>query len=208
MLVNGLASLGVPQNSLASMRDALSEESKMSYTIYHIPGLKVGCTVDFESRKAQYHEGIIIKIMVVIPDEMGPKYAGNVEWYFADLLGYKRWSHYADSNWGISITDEQRSEIGRMGGIKTASLGKSGFKNLTDEQRSEIGKMGAAKIHSLRIGGFYNLTKEQKSEYAKIGGKYGAFVKQVTCHHCGKTGHAAIMKRWHFDNCKKKPTIE
>lgn len=26
----------------------------------------------------------------------------------------------------------------------------------------------------------------------------------VTCPHCGKIGKLVIMKRWHFDNCKKK----
>lgn len=27
--------------------------------------------------------------------------------------------------------------------------------------------------------------------------------QKVTCPHCGKTGGIAIMKRWHFDNCKR-----
>ena len=25
---------------------------------------------------------------------------------------------------------------------------------------------------------------------------------KITCPHCGKVGGIAIMKRWHFDNCK------
>lgn len=29
--------------------------------------------------------------------------------------------------------------------------------------------------------------------------------QQITCPHCGKVGGIAIMKRWHFDNCKQSP---
>jgi len=31
------------------------------------------------------------------------------------------------------------------------------------------------------------------------------FLVKIICPHCSKTGHSAIMKRWHFDNCKLKP---
>lgn len=30
------------------------------------------------------------------------------------------------------------------------------------------------------------------------------FSKNTTCPHCGATGQTAIMKRWHFDNCKHR----
>ena len=30
---------------------------------------------------------------------------------------------------------------------------------------------------------------------------------KVECPHCGKIGNRGAMKRWHFDNCKKKPTL-
>ena len=29
--------------------------------------------------------------------------------------------------------------------------------------------------------------------------------QQIICPHCGKVGAIAIMKRWHFDNCKHSP---
>ena len=29
--------------------------------------------------------------------------------------------------------------------------------------------------------------------------------QQIECVHCGMKGGIAIMKRWHFDNCKQKP---
>ena len=30
-------------------------------------------------------------------------------------------------------------------------------------------------------------------------------VPEVECPHCGVIGKSNVMKRWHFDNCKKKP---
>ena len=32
--------------------------------------------------------------------------------------------------------------------------------------------------------------------------------QQITCPHCGKVGGIAIMKRWHFDNCKNKAPLD
>lgn len=29
--------------------------------------------------------------------------------------------------------------------------------------------------------------------------------QQIVCPHCGKVGGIAVMKRWHFDNCKQSP---
>lgn len=45
-------------------------------------------------------------------------------------------------------------------------------------------------------------TKEQKQRLAES--RTGITYKQmtVTCPHCGQTGGASNMKRWHFDNCK------
>jgi hypothetical protein len=31
--------------------------------------------------------------------------------------------------------------------------------------------------------------------------------EQVECPHCNKIGGSSVMKRWHFENCKKKETI-
>ena len=38
----------------------------------------------------------------------------------------------------------------------------------------------------------------------KIGAGRKGKVMQSTCPHCGKTGSAIAMGRWHFDNCKEK----
>jgi len=42
-------------------------------------------------------------------------------------------------------------------------------------------------------------TKRKQSESTK-----GKPQEKVTCPHCSKTGGVSAMKRWHFDNCKKK----
>lgn len=45
-------------------------------------------------------------------------------------------------------------------------------------------------------------TRRKQSESSK--GKTPKFYSEVvTCPHCGKSGQAANMKRWHFDNCGK-----
>lgn len=31
---------------------------------------------------------------------------------------------------------------------------------------------------------------------------------RVTCPHCGKEGASSPMMRWHFDNCKERPSVE
>jgi hypothetical protein len=31
--------------------------------------------------------------------------------------------------------------------------------------------------------------------------------KQLTCPHCNKMGHPSNMKRWHFENCKRKSDV-
>lgn len=32
-----------------------------------------------------------------------------------------------------------------------------------------------------------------------------ANLQKIKCPHCGKEGGVAIMKRWHFTNCKMNP---
>jgi hypothetical protein len=49
-------------------------------------------------------------------------------------------------------------------------------------------------------------TKEHQSKAGKLGIRSNSHPNNmsVICYHCGKSGKARIMKRWHFDNCKYK----
>jgi hypothetical protein len=57
--------------------------------------------------------------------------------------------------------------------------------------------------------GLFSMTEQEKYEAGSKGGKKtaengtGAFQQKIECPHCGKIGRLAIMKRWHFDKCKK-----
>lgn len=47
-------------------------------------------------------------------------------------------------------------------------------------------------------------SNETKEKIKKWTDENTAFRKQVTCTVCGKSGGQGPMKRWHFDNCKRK----
>ncbi len=51
-----------------------------------------------------------------------------------------------------------------------------------------------AKVSAAQTGKKHKPHKQHKDK--------GEAQKQVTCHHCGKTGGENVMKRWHFDKCK------
>lgn len=111
-----------------------------------------------------------------------------------------------------SLTDQERKDL-----TKAANLAKTGMKEcdesrklksdsqskrwetLTDEERKQHGQKSRN-----------NTSEETKrrvidaliSSYSPAR-EPGLKKKQVTCPHCGKTGGAPIMKRFHFDNCKE-----
>lgn len=181
----------------------------------------------------EYDEGIR-PWFVCIREELHDKTdqeAGDIEWQWADRLGYKRGVHYTISvnavravsrdqhirngkksgkllsELGIgihSMTPEQKFAAASKGGKKAAALGKSGFQVQTFEQRSAIGKKGGAiagrKAADLSLG-FCGMTREQRLENAEKGG----CAIRTQCPHCGLESTLMILKRWHFDNCPRKP---
>jgi hypothetical protein len=176
--------------------DNIPLEEKISeireHTIYHIPGVKVGCTVNFECRKKEYKEGTVFYILEVI--ECTAQVAGDREWYWADRLGYERGRHYAEFNWNVNMTSEQRSEAGKLGGpAGVASQLASGThvsKTRTPEEQKRIssiagsspnsgyksgaaGRVGGRRQAELGMTPFQNFTKEQYTAYAKLGGVKG-----------------------------------
>jgi hypothetical protein len=102
-----------------------------TYTIYHIPGVKVGCTCNFGLRRAKYNDDTVFEILDQIPDELGPEFAGDVEWFHADWFGYERGLHYSNVySWSMS---------GQLGGLKCIELGKV----FTEKTASDAGKASA-----------------------------------------------------------------
>jgi hypothetical protein len=58
------------------------------YTIYHVVGIKVGCTCNFDRRNIQnqerYGSNIVIEILDIVSESCGADFAGDVEWAWAD----------------------------------------------------------------------------------------------------------------------------
>ena len=109
------------------------------YIIYHIPGEKVGCTTNLDSRKRGYWDGSEFEILDLVSDDCGPEFAGDVEHAWADYFGYRRGPHYSTNSWDHSLTPSIRREAG----IKTGNSESTTFRNFTPEQQSEFGKLGA-----------------------------------------------------------------
>lgn len=113
----------------------------ISHIIYHIPNRKVGCTRNLEKRKHMYlnQEGVMPHIVVLEElHDLTDKEAGDIEWYWADKLHYKRDQHYM-ANRTKSYIDTQvvtklgntlygagnwKSKLARQLGISPPTLNK------------------------------------------------------------------------------------
>lgn len=51
------------------------------------------------------------------------------------------------------------------------------------------------------------LVAATKGKPSKLKGRIRGEDEQIKCPHCNKEGGLRIMKRWHFENCKKKPHL-
>ena len=89
------------------------------YYIYHIPGIKVGCTKDLKSRtyqnKREYGHQITVELVATIPDKETAK------WYEKDLAQYygypvgQLYGNQPDRK-GKSLSQEHKSKISQ--GVK------------------------------------------------------------------------------------------
>ena len=167
----------------------------VTYYIYEVPGRKNGATKDWEERRAYNFNEYQIEPIIVETME-GPdtleywQVVGDREWYYADLNGYPRGTHYVEMMLKSFVRAQQES-----------------FKNINDyvsnETRSKAGNIGGNKrAENARIPGskanLAQLERSSKGGVAMRGYKYN----QVTCPHCNKEGAGGNMKRFHFDNCK------
>src|SRR4051812_8565757 len=111
-----------------------SEQQPLTvHFIYYIPGRKIGCTKNLEGRKRMYleMEGVVpeIEILEELHDKTDQE-AGDIEWQWADALGYKRENHYTvimnaarvRSMKGNSYSFEEKSKIGKLVGEKVREL--------------------------------------------------------------------------------------
>lgn len=92
--------------------------------------------------------------------------------------------------WLLGHKDSEETKLKRSSSLKGE---KNGMYGKTKELNPFYGKKHSKEtLEKLR---------KPKSEEAKK--KYKEAKRSISeCPHCGKVGHTAIMKRWHFDKCK------
>jgi hypothetical protein len=176
------------------------------YTIYHIPGVKIGCTeqppqdrvkdqgyINYEV--LEEHEDVYIASNREI--ELQKQYGLPVDkvlYYVTLKLKYhpKR------------LDAVKNSKIIKESGRRCIVIGK------TKENQSKNGKKGgkiAGKIVYEQKKGMFSMSEEDKfkvrSNAGKIGGKIVASVER-TCFYCNKTTKGPSYFRYHGDKCKAK----
>ena len=161
--------------------------NKLFY-IYHIPGIKIGCSTRPKIRVEE--QGFSNFDILEVHDDIALASQREVE--LQVQYGYGR-----DNNCSYEDSYKARLEAGKKGGVANKESGwitklghKQGKKNVESGSLLRAASM-AGKIVGPR------LSKEHMSRMGKIGGN-----KKVTCPHCNKEGLARPMHRWHFNNCK------
>ena len=89
------------------------------------------------------------------------------------------------------ITEETREKLRvKSLGMKNPRFGVV----VSEETRLKLSGSSKGRVHS-------DLTKKKISEAQR-----GVPKKVITCPHCGRSGGSGNLRRYHFDNCKKKPS--
>jgi hypothetical protein len=182
------------------LKQSIKKLYKM-YQIYHIPGIKIGCSKN--AKKRVLSQGY--SDFEIIEEHSSKIVAGNRELELQKIYGYRL------DNVNFGKVDYESN--GFKGGKKIIEL--YGKKHL-----SNCGKIGGTKSkwsdkdayleHMNKI-----TTYESCSKGGKKGGKQAVLSGQlekarinanvkVECPHCGKVGQKAGMSPWHFDKCKFK----
>lgn len=152
-----------------------------SFTIYHCPDLqKVGCTSNFDKRRAQYPEGTKIEILEILQNVTG-RDAGDREWTRANKFDYDRGRHYVLSGATAHTA-------------RTRTLGELGLKQVRAKQIDTLGAEGLSRVSKKRAE---NIATEG---YRKI--------RQKQIETIGSEGLSAIaVHRWEKMDKETRPAI-
>lgn len=159
------------------------------YYIYHIPGIKIGCSKNPKRRikKQGYTEYTILEAHTDI------QIASEREILLQQEYGYKvDCTHYKQT-----ITAPTLDGIKK--GSQNGELKKWILQN--PEQYKEIQKKSASLGGKIR-GPIQGKINKENGHISRLG--IEASKIQATCPYCGKEGQRANMHRWHFENCKFK----
>lgn len=155
-----------------------------TYFIYHIPGIKIGCTKQVEIR---------VKEQGYTQYELLETHTDIVKASEREIELQKEYGYKVD-NIPYYITLKAPNLNGCIKGGKTQ--GRINAENgHSANQFRKIASIGGKAAH-----------QKHKQLYSEMGKELGKKVSQikVECPHCGKVGQRAAMGNWHFDKCKLK----
>lgn len=147
------------------------------YYIYHIPGIKVGCTINYPERciRQGYSSYELLEQHEDLMTASEREKQLNLE------FGYP----WADSQYYHKITE---ISIGARANPNRVPALKVGVNN--------------SELHATtRIS---NVSKTW-NDPNRLRAVAEASSKLIICPHCNKEGGASAMKSWHFDYCKNNP---
>ena len=150
-----------------------------TYTIYHIPGIKIGCTCDFQKRM---NDQGFTNWEILWQEEGDYEFgwiAGNKEIELQKQYGLP----VDTSNYQIS-----RQNRHKFNGTETTY-------KLTFEDKSKGGKKS----------GMQNAESGHMKRISKLGTE--ASLRKIICEHCSKPASTFNYSRWHGDNCKHKKSL-
>jgi hypothetical protein len=145
------------------------------YYIYHIPGIKIGCTNN-PNRRVKEQGYSNFEILEKHTDIM---IASNREIELQNQYGYKK----DDTPYHITANAPNR---------KSSKLWASKLGKIQGKKNVENGHL--SKVRNPSLAGYMSTLKD--NHITK---------QTFTCPHCGKIGKSGAMKQWHMDNCKLKP---
>jgi hypothetical protein len=185
------------------------------YYIYHIPGVKIGCTQRL--RKRTKVQGFInyqileehIDVYIASDREIALQKQYGLP---VDKVPY--WQTIKMSSRGGRAALLQKKGIHAYTKeelIKVAIEGGKTMGNTCYEKKIGIFGMDEHIMRNIRsnagkIGGNTNKLSGQMSKLGSsgVGGKISVKIER-TCPHCNKTMKGNIYFKWHGDNCKAKP---
>jgi hypothetical protein len=179
--------------------DIPKDEQGRSYEIHHVDGNRSNNSIEnLVCVSIEEHKRIHL--------EQGDIGSANLIADRFDKVYERGWQHSKE-------TKRKMSEAHK--GINTWSKGRPNPQKIVECPYCKKigGQSGMVKYHfdnCLQKPGNEALTRkiseEIKAKYRKPKSKI-TIPQPVVCEYCGKKGGPRAMKRWHFDNCKKKSQI-
>lgn len=161
----------------------------MKYHIYHVVGIKYGCTNNLERRfkqtRKRYGQDVVIEVVESF-DDIDEASSKEVELNrIYKTKDRKPYSKMVEMQKNITYREgEQHHNFGQdISGSKNPNYGNA----WTDEMKQRISEANSNPSQETRTKMRAAWTRKEK----------------ITCPYCGKQSISrSNMNRWHFDNCK------